>query len=102
MPRNKKGQNREELGQRPVHSFMQKMLTHNTSGVDDNPDSIWGKLNDKDLRAFLVSEYGKTNENIKRVDSRLSLIEEKLDKVEQTNRQLPNELEIKIPVNGRR
>lgn len=88
MPRSKKGQNREESSQRSVYRYLERMTTCSTGESQESANIGLTEMTDKDLRSFLASEFGKTNANSKRLDSRLLLTEEKLDRIEQINKQL--------------
>lgn len=74
MPRHNKGDNKEGASQKLVHSYLEKLPTHSTPGLESPMDAVPAGESLIALRTFLSSKFDKTNENIKQVDSRLTLI----------------------------
>lgn len=69
------------------------MATRSSVETEERTDTGLSKMADKYLRGFLALEFGRTDANIKWVDSHLLLTEGKLDCTAQINKQLQGEAE---------
>lgn len=50
------------------------MSTCTVTVIEGNQDTVSPEISSRELKPFLITEFDKTNETIKRVDSRLTLI----------------------------
>lgn len=74
MPRTKKGNSQvESSSQKSVHSYLERISLGNGREAEGGLDVSSAEITGKELKTFLTLEFSKTNENIRGVDSRLSI-----------------------------
>lgn len=89
----KKACSKQVQPQRTVYTYLERMSMWCTANLEASSDTALGDVEDKDLKSLILLELAKTNVTIKQIDSLLLLIEGKLDRLEQVNKQLQGEVE---------